>query len=1094
MAPLINKEINSFLGGVSEQPPETRLDSQVEESINSILDPASGAMKRPPLIHKALIAPSRAMREPKMHLIDRDENENYVVTVEAGVAGGAPTDLEVLDANTGSKYPVVQVSADDSVFGLDAYQLDTYEFGSTSNVKIGIDATWLLGNANFTANGGGFMPEEALVPGGLNVGTEIKITGTGITEFDYNPATNSPTFWVDTVDNSPVSFTLDNTIGLLPSDLLHSFGMGSLSARADGIAGSAAPPSYISDIATPDKSLRMLTIADSTFVVNRLQTVAMSGTPPAVPLDRAVISCSGGGVLNAASDKFAESVLAGYDADEPKALVGPRWLIEIGTATNNATANLPGTISNSEQSILQIKKTHDEINHTWQAQLTVSNLALYNFATFRAPYSIEWLELTPTQRTDSDGSTLDPGPNDTTKFRGHTGWKWEFTETTSGLDNPTAAGPDNFIVGEYDPAEVVAPADLVAQQFFPVTVPTRERIEFTVGGKTLNVMHNWNGPGDVSKLPSRCTDGFITKIVGDPDVEADEYYLKFSEKDSAWIESIGESTSKGNLPLDSALDPTTMPHTLKRRVATGVFADDHNSQWSTVRSAGDVYFTFGREKWANREVGDDVMAPEPSFVGQTLNDILLYKDRLVVLSRDSAVFSEVREPLNFWPTSIMSLVDSDPIDVQASTTTDGVSNFHSGVGTEAGLLLFTDNAQFLARSGFQEGFSSRSVHIDQISRYQSANIAKPTFVGSRVYWVTEQGAHSKVWEYVIASASGGGSFTGNATDITGHVPSYLPANIYKLTGNDNEAMLCFLSRDTPKNVFVYQYLFNGNNRLQSAWTKWEFEQDILSGDFIDSNLHLLIDRSDALGSKTSLEYLPPRRSDPSFPRTLTEGPPIPNQPVMLDQRAEYFNNGTNPSGASSIFTEVVLPYDWPSNLATAGCTFQIVVGGSGPLAGTVIPGDLGTIITGSLASSNSVFIPDPNGIYKNTTLYIGRKYSQDITFSRFIIKSTASSSRAVQPYTSGRTQIRTFSLKFSTAGPFTITVDNGGELYTYNYYDPWLIDGQVGPGVGTNDEFKVDVGGQNSETTIQVVNDTPFLTNFIGAIYEASWNTRSRRL
>jgi len=512
-----------------------------------------------------------------------------------------------------------------------------------------------------------------------------------------------------------------------------------------------------------------------------------------------------------------------------------------------------------------------------------------------------------------------------------------------------------------------------------------------------------------------------------------------------------------------------------------------------VLSAGDIYFTFGPEDWAPRQVGDDVMAPTPSFVGQPLNDIVLYKDRLAFLSRDSVMFSEVREPLNFWPTSIMTSVDSDPIDVQASTTTDGASDFHSGVATEAGLLLLTSSGQFLARPSLGEGFTPKTVHIDQVSRYQSENASKPIFVGSRVYWVTEQGANSKVWEYRVFSDASGDAPVGSATEITNHAPRFLPKNIYKVTANDNESIICFLSSDEPTSVYVYQYLLSGNDRLQSAWSKWTTDQPIINGNFLNRNLNLLLDRTETIsGPQTVLEYMPPRLSDPNLSDS-----PVTDMPVCLDQRVQYtILSAANPSGLHvGTFKEILLPMPAPRDpldVDKVHPDLQVLVGGSGSLAGTLILASSISVESNS-QEPNSIFVEIEDSVF-NEPLFIGKRYVQDIELSTCIIKSSATRTSAPRPYTDGRLQLRTFSIKFSKSGPFTVYVNNGGTVYSYNYYDPWVLGDPFGPGSKSHGEFKVDVGGRNTETSLQLVNDSPFLSVFIGARYEASWSTRSKRM
>ena len=80
--PLISEQISNLVNGVSQQPPTVRLASQCEEQINGMATVAEGLKKRPPIEHVAKLS-NKTDTDAKIHFIDRDENERYVLVTSS---------------------------------------------------------------------------------------------------------------------------------------------------------------------------------------------------------------------------------------------------------------------------------------------------------------------------------------------------------------------------------------------------------------------------------------------------------------------------------------------------------------------------------------------------------------------------------------------------------------------------------------------------------------------------------------------------------------------------------------------------------------------------------------------------------------------------------------------------------------------------------------------------------------------------------------------------------------------------------------------------------------------------------------------------
>lgn len=312
-------------------------------------------------------------------------------------------------------------------------------------------------------------------------------------------------------------------------------------------------------------------------------------------------------------------------------------------------------------------------------------------------------------------------------------------------------------------------------------------------------------------LPAIGFPDVIIKITGDIDENRDDYYVKFSETspgNGVWRETIAPG-------IEYELDPSTMPHVLQRQP--------------------DGSFVFQPFTWADRVTGDADSNPLPSFVGNTISNIVYHRDRLAFLSDTNVIMSEANGLANFFRTSVSTIIDSDPIDLAVSGTQ--VDILKNVVAVKDGLLLFSVNAQFLLTSGDADILSPETGSIVSVSSYKADTNVEPTRVGDQIYFLTTRGEFSGVREYFYES---GRDFTQSAS-ITNHVPEFIQ-DVKGMTGSSTENILILTGN---REVFVYQYLYNGEEKIVSAWGRWVFdESEVLYATVFDSFLYLVISRGD----------------------------------------------------------------------------------------------------------------------------------------------------------------------------------------------------------------------------------------------------------
>lgn len=535
-----------------------------------------------------------------------------------------------------------------------------------------------------------------------------------------------------------------------------------------------------------------------------------------------------------------------------------------------------------------------------------------------------------------------------------------------------------------------------------------------------------------SDLPANAhVNGFTVQVAGDVNTDSDDYWVKFDNSDNStgvWKETVKPDEKTGFVVAD-------MPMGLVRE-ADGTF---------TLKVLG----------WKDRIVGDFESAPDPSFVGRPIRDIFFYRNRLGLLADEAVIFSEAGEFFNFFPTTVTTLLDSDPIDVSASHTKVSILNY--AVPFNKKLLLFSLQTQFSVDSG--DLLTAKTVSIKPTTEFECNPNAAPVGAGRNIYFAVPRGDFEGLREYFITTDSD----TEDAADVTGHVPAYLPKGVYKIAAALNEDLLCLLTAAERNVVYIYKYYWSGNEKLQSAWSRWVFPatDQILHAEFLQSNLILTINRPDGL----YLEKLSVAPAD-----FLNDEP----YPVHLDRKVCI-----PPNPGSFDGTKTSIDLGWP---LTDGSYAAVVAVGQPKKAGTILS------VTVDGGGNASVL-----GDFSDCKMIVGRTYSFRFKFSRLMIHSKDAQGQKAD--TVGRLQIRNMQINFADTGYFQVKVTPyGRSTYTYTYTGkmlgvPSATIGAVGLSEGS---FKVPVQSQNTTVDIELISDSPLPCAFMSADWEGFYVRRSQ--
>ena len=327
---------------------------------------------------------------------------------------------------------------------------------------------------------------------------------------------------------------------------------------------------------------------------------------------------------------------------------------------------------------------------------------------------------------------------------------------------------------------------------------------------------------DVTRLPNQCKHGYIVKVSNSRMSEEDDYYVRFDGENDRDGSGSWSECAKPGIPKTL----TNMPLVIQR---TALANQNTSSEIAT--------FTVKQFTYADRLIGDERTNPLPTFVGQRINKVLFFRNRLAFLSGSNVVTARpgtIGEP-DFFAESALTVSASDPIDISCASTFP--SELFDGIAINAGLVVFSTNQQFLLASD-DTVLNPDTAKLRSISTFNYNKDIAPISLGTTIGYVDNSGKFSRFNEMANISREGQPS----VVEVSKIVPTLLPKDINLLTNSRENSIILFAkSGSTDSLVYGYKYLNVGDKRQQAAWFKWKLNKPILYHFIIDDEYYYLDD-------------------------------------------------------------------------------------------------------------------------------------------------------------------------------------------------------------------------------------------------------------
>ena len=467
--------------------------------------------------------------------------------------------------------------------------------------------------------------------------------------------------------------------------------------------------------------------------------------------------------------------------------------------------------------------------------------------------------------------------------------------------------------------------------------------------------------------------------------------------------------------IEVTIDKDTMPLQIKR-----VLPGNYSINGGSSRNYTNGAFQFQYPDWGKRDVGDDVTNSLPTFIGNPIQKMMFFRNRIALLSNENIILSRVNDYYSFWVKTAMAISNADPIDLQSSSLYP--TKLYDAVEQGGGLVIFSASEQFLLSSGAEALLTPETAKITYLSSYAFNPDTEPISLGTTIGFLNSTARQSRFYEIANASATEEPQVN-EQTKIVGEL---FPQNTTLVSGSTENDILLFAVDSTlhtsTNEVWGYKWFESGGRRAQSAWFRWTMPNKVIYQTILDDVYYAILGNDD--NDKFTLE---------KFDIKLTSDTPMigtaPDENrVHLDTKKTIATGDITYTAATDTSTFTLGSGYYSSRNLTVYCTTDSDDAGKSydvPAAK----------ITGT-APNQTVTLPGnwktstKDGSAVNVGLIVGYEYEFEVELPKVYITKTEGDQQTSE--TRGSLIIHRMNFDFGDVGVIDVTLKRRGrDDYTY---------------------------------------------------------------
>lgn len=310
-----------------------------------------------------------------------------------------------------------------------------------------------------------------------------------------------------------------------------------------------------------------------------------------------------------------------------------------------------------------------------------------------------------------------------------------------------------------------------------------------------------NSSGELpAQLPS-AADGYVVRV----GTGKTPQYFKYAANTSSWLE-VGSLTSPigiTNVPISIYYNGTA--------------------------------FTLETSDFEGCTAGDQTSNPLHEFMQFGITGLGTYQGRLVILSGPLVSLSASNEPRRFFRTTVTSVLASDPIETGSSLNSS--ASYEYALSFQKDLLLFSKAYQAVLPSG-NAAITPNTATVVPTSAHEVDTLSSPVNLGRTLMFPAPRSADFFGTMEMVPSPYTDSQYV--SQEATPHLPKYMAGRCRFAVASSVSNVAVFGPTGDRRSLIVYEWAWDGDNKIQQAWHTWVFPYDISTAYFASERIAIIM--------------------------------------------------------------------------------------------------------------------------------------------------------------------------------------------------------------------------------------------------------------
>lgn len=240
--------------------------------------------------------------------------------------------------------------------------------------------------------------------------------------------------------------------------------------------------------------------------------------------------------------------------------------------------------------------------------------------------------------------------------------------------------------------------------------------------------------------------------------------------------------------------------------------------------------------YEGRLAGDDNTNESPTFLKDKLiTGMGTFQGRLVLLSGAYVCMSKSGNAKRFYRSTVTELQDADRIDIASGSAQNSV--FRQAIQFNRDLVLIGDSMQAVIPTGAGL-LSPNNASIVLTSELSCDSRVMPVLAGQTVLYATRRSYEYAGMLELIPSQYTASQYM--SQDVTMHIPRFMAGRLRTTASSNVNNMVVVGGSGDMNTLYVYEYQWGSEGKLQAAWHSWSFGYKVLSHHFAREKLVMFL--------------------------------------------------------------------------------------------------------------------------------------------------------------------------------------------------------------------------------------------------------------